>query len=238
MAEFNFSLSTRQREFAEKMHMRANAILAELLEPKDKKMELFELFETEDFRWGIGCVCHDSSAKAHEQALKQVVGEFPEIKMTYQESQTESGYFYEAVSRNGQLVKVEPWGVAVNTADKDDFAKVVAYLTDNIKEAIWVNEDGQWAKWHYDHLTEEDQVSECLQRLGNHFPPMTIRCVKFDVNDFADGDVIDSYAEVCGDKVEWKAPESFITQNDIDRLGNSIVNTWRCSLPAEKKKNL
>ena len=38
MAEFNFSLSTRQREFAEKMHIRANAILAELQEPKDKEI--------------------------------------------------------------------------------------------------------------------------------------------------------------------------------------------------------
>lgn len=64
MSEFCFSLSTRRREDAEKIHVRANMILTELQEPKDKGMELFELSETEDFEWCIGCVCYYESAKA------------------------------------------------------------------------------------------------------------------------------------------------------------------------------
>ena len=89
MSEFCFSLSTKQREDAEKIQARANAILTELQEPKDKGTELFELYQSESYEWCIGCVCYYLSANAHEQALKQVVSEFPEIKMTYQESISE-----------------------------------------------------------------------------------------------------------------------------------------------------
>ena len=237
MSEFCFSLSTRRREDAEKIHVRANMILTELQEPKDKGTELFELSETEDFEWCIGCVCYFESAKAHEQALKQVVAEFPEIKMTYVESQTESGYFFEAVSRNGQLVKIESWEVAVNTADKDDFARIVEYLKDNVEKTIWLKEDYQWAKWHYDHLTEEDQVSECLQQLSNHFPQTTIRCVKSNIIDFAYGDVIDSYTEFCGNKIEWKAPEPHISEEDIEKLRNTIVSLWKPEISNSKLSN-
>ena len=201
MSEFCFSLTTRQREDAEKMLAHANAILEDLQNPKDKGSELFELSETEDFEWSIGCVCYYESAKAHEHALKQVVAEYPEIKKRYVESQIESGYFFEAVSRNGQLVKIEPWGVAVNTVDKDDFAHIVEYLKDNVEETIWLKEDSQWAKWSYNHLTEEDDVQQILQKLSGLFPETTIRCVKFDVILFAYGDEIASYAMFCGNEV-------------------------------------
>ena len=235
MSEFCFSLSTRRREDAEKIHVRANMILTELQEPKDKGTELFELSETEDLEWCIGCVCYYESAKAHEQALKQVVAEFPEIKMTYQESGSGSDYFYEAVSRNGQLVKIEPWEVAVNTADKDDFARLVEYLKENVEKSIWLKEDSQWAKWSYDHLTEEDDVQQILQKLSSHFPETTIRCVKYNVIDFAYGDEIACYAKFCGSEVEWKNPEPYISEEDIKNLSETIVSSWEPP-PAEKKK--
>lgn len=222
MSEFCFSLSTRRREDAEKIQVRANMILTELQEPKDKGTELFELSET-----CIGCVCYYESAKEHEQALKQVVAEYPEIKMTYVESQTESGYFFEAVSRNGQLVKIEPWGVAVNTVDKDDFAHIVEYLKDNVEETIWLKENSQWVKWSYDHLTEEDDVQQILQKMSSHFSETTIRCVKFDVILFAYGDEIASYAKFCGNKVEWQDPEPYISEEDIEQLRNTIVSSWK-----------
>ena len=227
MSEFCFSLSTRRREDAEKIHVRANMILTELQEPKDKGTELFELSETEDFEWCIGCVCYYESAKAHEQALKQVVAEFPEIKMTYQESGSGSDYFYEAVSRNGQLVKIEPWEVAVNTADKDDFARIVEYLKENIEETVWLKEDSQWAKWYYDHLTEEDDVQHILQKLSNHFPETTIRCVKNDMILFAYGNEIAFYAKFCGSKVEWQDPEPYISEDDIENLCGKIHSMWK-----------
>lgn len=222
MSEFCFSLSTRRREDAEKIQVRANMILTELQEPKDKGTELFELSET-----CIGCVCYYESAKEHEQALKQVVAEYPEIKMTYVESQTESGYFFEAVSRNGQLVTIEPWGVAVNTVDKDDFAHIVEYLKDNVEETIWLKENSQWVKWSYDHLTEEDDVQQILQKMSSHFSETTIRCVKFDVILFAYGDEIASYAKFCGNKVEWQDPEPYISEEDIEQLRNTIVSSWK-----------
>lgn len=81
MSDFSFSLSTRRREDAEKVLARANTILTELQEPKDRGTELFELSQAEDSEWCVGCVCYYESAKAHAQALKQVVAEFPEIKM-------------------------------------------------------------------------------------------------------------------------------------------------------------
>ena len=227
MSEFCFSLSTKQREDAEKIQARANAILTELQEPKDKGTELFELSETEDLEWCIGCVCYYESAKAHEQALKQVVTEFPEIKMTYQESGSGSNYFYEAVSRNGQLVKIEPWEVAVNTADKDDFARLVEYLKENVEKSIWLKEDSQWAKWSYDHLTEEDDVQQILQELSSHFPKTTIRCVKFDVILFAYGDEIASYAKFCGNEVEWQDPKPYISDEDIENLCGKIHSMWK-----------
>jgi len=227
MSEFCFSLTTRQREDAEKMLAHANAILEDLQEPKDKGTELFELSETEDFKWCIGCVCYYLSAKAHEQALKQVVAEYPEIIMTYVESQTESEYLFEAVSRNGQLVKIEPWGVAVNTVDKDDFAHIVEYLKDNVEETIWLKEDSQWAKWSYDHLAEEDDVQQILQKLSSHFPETTIRCVKFDVILFAYGDEIASYAKFCGNEVEWQDPQPYISEEDIENLSHKIDSMWK-----------
>ena len=202
MSDFCFSLSTKQREDAEIIQARANAILGDLQEPKDKGTELFELSETEDFKWCIGCVCYYESAKDHEQALKQVVAEFPEIKMTYAESGSGSDYFYEAVSRNGQLVKTEPWSVAVNTTDKDDFARIVEYLKDNVEETIWLKENSLWAKWDYDHLTEEDDVQQILQKLSSHFSETTIRCVKYNVIDFAYGDEIACYSKFCGSEVK------------------------------------
>ena len=227
MSEFCFSLTTRQREDAEKMLAHANAILEDLQNPKDKGMELFELYETEYFEWSFGCVCYYESAKAHERALKQVVAEYPEIKMRYVESQTESGYFFEAVSRNGQLVKIEPWGVAVNTVDKDDFAHIVEYLKDNVEETIWLKEDSQWAKWSYDHLTEEDDVQQILQKMSSHFSETTIRCVKFDVILFAYSDEISSYAKFCGNEVEWQDPEPYISEEDIENLSHKIDSMWK-----------
>ncbi len=227
MSDFCFSLSTRRREDADKIQARANTILTELQETRDKGTELFELSETSDFKWCIGCVCYYTSAKVHEQALKQVVTEFPEIKMTYQESETESGYYYEAVSQNGQLVKIESWEVAVNTTDKDDFARIVEFLKENVEETIWLIEDYQWAKWYYDHLTEEDQVSEYLQQLSNHFPQTTIRCVKSNSIDFAYGDDVDSYTEFCGNNIDWKSPESHLSEEDIIKLRNTIDSMWK-----------
>lgn len=226
MSEFCFSLSTKQREDAEIIQARANTILNELQEPKDKGTELFELSETKDSEWSIGCVCYYLSAKIHEQALKQVVTEFPEIKIIYQESESGSDYFYEAVSRNGQLVKIESWEVAVNTADKDDFARIVEYLKENIEETVWVKEDSQWAKWYYDHLTEEDDVQHILQKLSNHFPETTIRCVKNDMILFAYGNEIAFYTEFCGSKVEWQNPEPHISEEDIENLSETIVSSW------------
>lgn len=226
MSEFCFSLSTKQREDAEIIQARANTILNELQEPKDKGTELFELYQSESYEWCIGCVCYYLSAKIHEQALKQVVTEFPEIKMTYVESGSGSDYFYEAVSRNGQLVKIEPWEVAVNTADKDDFARIVEYLKENIEETVWVKEDSQWAKWYYDHLTEEDDVQHILQKLSSHFPETTIRCVKNDMILFAYGNEIAFYAKFCGSKVEWQDPEPHISEEDIENLRETIVSSW------------
>ena len=226
MSEFCFSLTTKCRDNAEKLLARANTILTELQEPKDKGTELFELSETKDSKWCISCVCYYLSAKAHEHALKQVVSEFPEIKMTYVESQTESGYFHEAVSRNGQLVKTEPWEVAVNTADKDDFARIVEYLKENIEETVWLKDDSQWAKWSYDHLTEEDDVQQILQKLSSRFLETTIRCVKYNVIDFAYGDEIACYAKFCGSEVEWQDPEPYISEEDIENLSETIVSSW------------
>jgi hypothetical protein len=115
----------------------------------------------------------------------------------------------------------------VNTADKDDFTRIVEYLKDHVEETIWLKEDSQWAKWHYDHLTEEDQVSECLQQLSNHFPHTTIRGIKSNIIDFAYGDVIDSYTEFCGNKIEWKASQPHISEEDIEQLRNTIVSSWK-----------
>ena len=134
--------------------------------------------------------------------------------------------FLNVVLRNGQLVKIEPWEVAVNTADKDDFARIVEFLKENVEETIWLKEDYQWAKWYYDHLTEEDQVSECLQQLSNHFPQTTIRCVKSNSIDFAYGDDVDSYTEFCGNNIDWKSPESHISEEDIIKLRNTIDSMW------------
>ena len=111
MSDFCFSLSTRRREDAEKIQVRVNMILTELQEPKDKGTELFELSETEDFEWCIGCVCYYESANAHEQALKQVVVEFPEIKMTYQESEA-----FKNAGFNNELVSSSYWLATASTS--------------------------------------------------------------------------------------------------------------------------
>jgi carotenoid cleavage dioxygenase-like enzyme len=227
MSEFCFSLTTKRRDNAEKLLARANTILTELQEPKDKGTELFELSETKDSKWSIGCVCYYLSAKVHEQALKQVVTEFPEIKIIYQESESGSDYFYEAVTRNGQLVKIESWEVAVNTADKDDFTRIVEYLKDHVEETIWLKEDSQWAKWSYDHLTEEDDVQQILQKLSSHFPETTIRCVKYNIIDFAYGDEIACYAKFCGSEIEWQNPEPHISEEDIENLCHKIHSMWK-----------
>ena len=226
MSNVTFSLTTSRRDDAEKLLIRANAILVELQEPKDKGTEQFELFESEANEWGIGCLCYYKSAKEHERTLKQLVAEFPEITMWYSESDTETGYDYLAKSNNGKLEKVVLWEVAVSTAGQDDYAQVLAYLKENVETTIWIKKSFPWAMWSYDHLTEEDSVQECLQQLSDHFPGIAFRCVKYDQNAFAYGDEIACYAEFCGNKVEWQDPESHVSEEDKYQLDNTLDNRW------------
>ena len=186
------SLMAKQHDDAEKLAVRAIELLKEL-DPKNEHGVRFDLYKTRDGREeGIN---YDSYVPEQidlaYKVIEGVVATFPEMKLRYY--MTLEGPLAEAgESKNGKLMAIELWQTVVHLDNEEDYQRVQAYLQTipevDLQRSL-ENHSTNSLGWEFDQLTENEKNDRLLQRLSEHFPDMTIRCLKYDVSQEQHGDI-------------------------------------------------
>ena len=152
--------------------------------------------------------CIDEKLEFADKVIKGVVATFPEMKLRYYVT-SEGPLVETCVSRDGKLVEIELWQTVLHLENTDDYQRVLAYLQGNpeidVVRSLYRHSPLSLG-WEYDHLTEEAQNDKRLQQLSEHFPDMTIKCLKYDITGEQYGDLGSSVAvaTVRNGELQWK----------------------------------
>ena len=201
MNHYSFSLVSKQKSDAEKLLARAEELLKEQ-DPDGNSGVKFDLFERgTSFGIGVGSLV-PTQADLASNVISGVVATFPEMSLRYVET-CNGPVCREAVSKNGELVDIEPWQVVVHMQDEEDYKQVVAYLQENANLELRLFPDEYSILWSFDGKTEDELTTEHLNELSRHFPKMLFQCYKSDGCNFEQG-VVTFYTSFRGQEVEWE----------------------------------
>lgn len=201
MNHYSFSLVSKQKSDAEKLLARAEELLKEQ-DPDGNSGVKFDLFERgASFGIGVGSLV-PTQADLASNVISGVVATFPEMSLRYVET-CNGPVCREAVSKNGELVNIEPWQVVVHMQDEEDYKQVVAYLQENANLELRLFPDEYSILWSFDGKTEDEFTTERLNELSRHFPKMLFQCYKSDGCNFEQG-VVTFYTSFRGKEVDWK----------------------------------
>ena len=201
MNHYSFSLVSKQKSDAEKLLARAEELMKEQ-DPDGNSGVKFVFFERgASFGIGVGSLV-PTQADLASNVISGIVATFPEMSLHYVET-CNGPVCCEAVSKNGELVDIEPWQVVVHMQDEEDYKQVVAYLQENTDIELTLFPERYSILWSFDGKTEDELTTERLNELSRHFPKMFFQCYKYDERDYEQGFVA-FYTSFRGKEVEWK----------------------------------
>lgn len=202
MNHYSFSLISKQKSEAEKLLARAEELMKEK-DPDGNSGVEFKLYES-DTSWdiGVGSLVPRQADLAYD-VITGVVATFPEMSLHYREA-SNGRVCREAVSKDGALVDIEPWEVAVHTQNENDYNQVVAYLQENTNLELKLFPERYSIVWPFDGKTEDEQTTERLNELSRQFPKMLFQCFKYDERDAINAGLVAFFTSFQGKEVEWE----------------------------------
>lgn len=168
----------------------------------------FELYTEEYgglkfFDWGFSYEDVDTDkVKLAEEMIKEVAAHFPDMKLTFRCTGDGSSIHWEAISKNGVLVDVEPWRVWIH-CEKESFGELVANIP-FIKQRgfdVRCDEDKMELCWEYDHISEEDLCNDTIVQLSKKMAQTTIYSYKSIMMD--NGKQIETFCVMKNGEGEW-----------------------------------
>ena len=201
MNHYYFSLVSKQKSDAEKLLARAEELMKEQDSDGNSGVK-FDLFERDtSFGICVGSLVPRQADLAYN-VISGIVATFPEMSLRYVET-CNGPVCREAVSKNGELVNIDPWEVVVHMQNEEDYKQVIAYLQENTDLELTLFPKRCSIQWPFDGKMEDDMTTERLNELSRQFPEMLFQCYKYDERDEMDGGEVAFFTSFQGGEVEW-----------------------------------